>query len=547
MSAGAVTRRGADRWTPVAPTRSRRPSWPSRRSLAVGAGLLLALTVLVDTAALAQTSRQAMGYYRRESDEASRQRMMASFRRDAEVSARRREEAARSAYRPQPSGGGATGGSRREPRAGTSPLPSFGGGGADGPAAIESTTTVTVRVRESESETAQRLLREAAGGEPEAMWNAGRLLFTGGYGGVARDDAKAMDWFRRAAQRGHGGAATALGEALWHGHGVTENPAEAVRWFRVGADAGVPRAQLQLGSALLQGRGAAVDREAGRGWLDRAAAGGEPLAQWIKGSDQSGRAELWPADPAGGRALLQSAAAAGVAPAMRELAELLFRGHGGPQDQAAAVGWWARCAPLGESGCPYNLAVARLTGAGGSAIDVPEGLRWLRTAAEGGDVQGQFHWGRRLLAGEGVAPSVPQAVDWLRRAAEQGHGDAAAIAAEFLGTGQGGVTRDPPEALRLARRGAEAGSAPAAEVLGTMLMGGRGVAADLAEAARWNRMAAEGGRWAAQYRWGWQLKHGQGVPVNLREARRWLETAAGNGIEAAREELDAAFLQAAAR
>lgn len=515
-----------------------RPAWLRSALL----GVMLAAGLL--EAADAQTNRSAMGYYRRESDEASRQRMMNSFRRDAETSARRQQELRdRNAYKaPSNSGDSSRTRSERSNSVGAG-LPALGSDSLDDGERSVTTTTETLRVRETEAETVQRVLREAAAGQPEAMWNAGRLWYAGGYGGLQADNAQALAWWRKAAQAGHAEAATALGEALLHGRGTAADATAAARWFKAGAEGGVPRGQLMWGMALAQGQGVARDQTAAANWFVRAADQGEPLALWLVGSDMM-TGGWWARNPTQARRYLVRASQAEqpVPDALNNLATMLFDGEGGDKDPAQAHALWSRCAAQAHAPCQFNLAQSLLRGRGGMTPNPAEGLRLLRLAADAGNLpEAQFSLAARLLEGQ---PSQPaEAAGWFKRAADQGHADSQGLYGAMLVNGMAG-TRDEAEGLRLLRASAQQGSVLGAEHLGRVLTGSNGVRPDMTEAARWNRVAAEAGRWEAQYRWGWQLKHGQGVGANGHEAYRWLRLAAGKGIQAAQEELDPAFVQA---
>ena len=56
--------------------------------------------------------------------------------------------------------------------------------------------------------------------------------------GVARDDAEAVRWYRRAAEQGHTLGQTNLGVRYRDGRGVSQDHGEAVRWFRRAAEQG---------------------------------------------------------------------------------------------------------------------------------------------------------------------------------------------------------------------------------------------------------------------------------------------------------------------
>lgn len=522
--------------------RLRRRPWAAARALAcVAIGVLAAAAPDAE----AQSSRERLGYYRRDSDEASRQRMSQQFRADAERMARRNEET-RSRYSGTSggnSGGGSGSNSSSRQRGGPAPL--LGGSGAadDGPQSIESTRTETFRVRETEAETVQRILREAAQGQVESMWNAGRLLATGGFGGVARDDARALAWFRKAAEAGHGEAATALGESLLFGRGTAADAAQAVRWLKAGAEAGVARAQLQYGSALFRGDGGlARDVAAAASWLRKAADGGEVHAMWFVGEEMR-TGGLWPKDAAAARRVLRQAAEQGQPLAARSLADMCMTGEGGAQDHAEARRWYVRAAEAGDTDATHNAALMLFRGQGGP-VDARQGEALLRAAAERGDAQAQFDLGARLYEGAGLTQNHAEAARRLEPAAAGKHADAQALLG-FMIAYEKGVPANAARALALMRAAAEAGSVLGADYLGECLfIGPGGITRDLTEAARWNRVAAEKGRWFAQLRWGYQLKHGLGTAANGREAYRWLKAALDNGLEQAREHLDPAFVAA---
>ena len=118
------------------------------------AALTLALSaVLLAGTADAQSRNERMGYYRRDSDESSRQRMSQQFRADADRMARQ-NESLRNSYRSNSSSSGSSSSnssssSQRRSSGLTGSLPSFDSD--DGPQSIESTRTETIRVRETEA------------------------------------------------------------------------------------------------------------------------------------------------------------------------------------------------------------------------------------------------------------------------------------------------------------------------------------------------------------------------------------------------------------
>ena len=64
--------------------------------------------------------------------------------------------------------------------------------------------------------------------------------------GVAKDDAEAVKWLRKAADQGHAAAQTSLGNAYAGGRGVAKDETEALNWYRKAADQGNADARIRL-------------------------------------------------------------------------------------------------------------------------------------------------------------------------------------------------------------------------------------------------------------------------------------------------------------
>ena len=71
-----------------------------------------------------------------------------------------------------------------------------------------------------------RLSAKAEKGDGVAQWNLGCCYYEGW--GVTRDDAEAVDWFRKAAAKNCAGAQYNLGECYYGGLGVAKDYVEAV-------------------------------------------------------------------------------------------------------------------------------------------------------------------------------------------------------------------------------------------------------------------------------------------------------------------------------
>ncbi|MHC8509563.1 MAG: tetratricopeptide repeat protein [Rhodospirillales bacterium] len=71
--------------------------------------------------------------------------------------------------------------------------------------------------------------------------------------GVSQNYAKAIKWYRAAAEQGIAKAQYNLGVMYANGDGVTQNTAEAVKWWRAAAEQGHAKAQYNLGIMYAKG------------------------------------------------------------------------------------------------------------------------------------------------------------------------------------------------------------------------------------------------------------------------------------------------------
>src|SRR6266481_3770679 len=112
-------------------------------------------------------------------------------------------------------------------------------------------------------------------GDAKAQYELARAFFSGTLG-VAKDEAEAVKWFRKAAEQNVADAQYNLGVCYANGQGVTEDAAEAVKWFRKAAEQNLADAQYNLGVCYDSGEGVAKDEvEAYKWWLLAAGQGND--------------------------------------------------------------------------------------------------------------------------------------------------------------------------------------------------------------------------------------------------------------------------------
>jgi len=110
-------------------------------------------------------------------------------------------------------------------------------------------------VAKDEAKALHWFLKAAAQDHAQAQVSLGSI-YSHGFG-VPQDWAKSIQWFRRAALQGDRVAQHNLGLDYNYGHGVARDYAKAARWFRLGAEQGQPRCQYNLGLLYEEGKGVA--------------------------------------------------------------------------------------------------------------------------------------------------------------------------------------------------------------------------------------------------------------------------------------------------
>ncbi|MEO1328419.1 MAG: tetratricopeptide repeat protein [Pseudomonadota bacterium] len=156
---------------------------------------------------------------------------------------------------------------------------------------------------------------------------------------------------------------------------------------------------------------------------------GDAVAAFDAG-DTGKAASIW-------RALADS----GDPQSMENLARLLERGYGVPEDRAEAIALRRQAASLGLAEAQRGLADAYLLGVAtpADAVDRAEGLKrsaetaiaWYMRAADAGDAKAKFALGVAYWRGLGVAPDEESAIAWFRRAAGAGDERAAELLAQL--------------------------------------------------------------------------------------------------------------------
>src|ERR1035441_8968210 len=109
-----------------------------------------------------------------------------------------------------------------------------------------------------QSEEDRKLLADirakAEKGDAQSENELGATFFLGKLG-VAKDEAEAVKWYRKAAEQNSPWAQCILGGCYAHGECVAKDEVEAVKWYRKAAEQNLAPAQYNLGVCYDNGRG----------------------------------------------------------------------------------------------------------------------------------------------------------------------------------------------------------------------------------------------------------------------------------------------------
>lgn len=119
------------------------------------------------------------------------------------------------------------------------------------------------------------------------------------------------------------------------------------------------------------------------------------------------------------RALLLSAASAGLVTAQVMLGQSLEDGLFGARDLSAAHDWYERAAQAGSVEGQLAMGTAYFLGRG-RPLDAAQAAYWYREAAKGGDVGAMYLIASQYEKGDGVPQDLRLAEYWYGQAAQQG-------------------------------------------------------------------------------------------------------------------------------
>jgi len=403
----------------------------------------------------------------------------------------------------------------------------------------------------------KNVLQQAESGVADAQYMLAKLYHEGR--GVEQDKGLALEWFTKAAERGHSEAQYALAKTLVEA-GDENNLDQALQWFEKAAKQG----HTQAGSAsvaILAMQGATGERaKSAWRWMYHGMQRNEKKAEynlaaalnsglfglsnsgfdtgpWLKNAAQAGIVEaqndyavylkLNHQDTQGSIKWLTKAALTDVK-AQFNLGFIYARGDGVTPDDDSAVHWWGLAEKQGSTRAKMMLGLFFDLGRGVGRSE-KKAVTWYKKAAALGDVNALYNLAVLYYNGRGIDRDYDEAAKYFKMIVEMGDVAAQNIYGSLFLDGQG-VEYAPEKAILWFERAANAGNVKAMFNLATQYRRGRGVAQNDALAMAWYRKAAELEFAPAQNALAYMYAEGRGTTVDKTSAQRWFERASDNGL-----------------
>jgi TPR repeat protein len=284
--------------------------------------------------------------------------------------------------------------------------------------------------------------RQAQAGRAQGQFCLGHYLMSG-TGGQRRNPAEGFRYFKLAAEQGHVGAMSLLGDFYAAGMGTARDFREAEQWYLRAANAGSSTATYELADLYLYGApGVPQNVAAASRWATRAQEQGNAYALALlnevrvmrPGPAQELLAEGHRLYRAGNRAAAAkpflTAALAGNANAQYNIGWHYENGVGVQQNRAEARRWYRSAADLGHALAMRAVGLMYEQG-DGVPEDWMQAATWYRRSADRGEVNGLYSLAGAYQFGIGVPQNRRLAIEWHERAAAAGNQESARTARQL--------------------------------------------------------------------------------------------------------------------
>lgn len=378
---------------------------------------------------------------------------------------------------------------------------------------------------------AEHLLRQSAekDNDESAMYLLGQLFSI-----IKQDYPQALSWYKKAAEKGHGGAENRIGVLFFDGTGVKQDYKQALEWFLKAAKHENVASGYNLGYMYENGLGVEKDNKQAFDYYHKAALQEYPEAilsvGWMYenglGVEKNlKQAAYW----------YQKGAELGDAEAQYSLGMAYEKGEGLDQNYEQALKWFLESAKQGNTDAEINIGAMYESGLGVEK-DYKKSFEWYKKAADSGSEMGKGFLGYLYMYGNGIEKDENKAFNLLKQAAEGGFDWAQCETAYMLTEGIG-TKQDDKQAIEWYTKAASQEYSRAENDLGWMYEHGRGVDKDYKKAYEWYLKAANHGNEVAMNHLAQFYENGYYVPKDVTEAMYWYKKAEKAGSDKAKERI----------
>lgn len=369
----------------------------------------------------------------------------------------------------------------------------------------------------------------ADGGSITGMENAG-VCYLNGYG-TEKDDEKATSWFERAAEHGSEKGIDNLRSLYPVLYGKEEGEKKYLaKLHEIADDEGYYIAMVKLYFCYSEGLCAQKDIPKALEYLDRAVKDNYAPACLIKGNLYYDGALGMPEDKEAAFRLFCVAAKKDNYSAIFNVGMCTRDGIGTQKDVHKAIECFQKCADeTGDVRSLWNLYKIYSEGEDGVAANPALGVEYLTKAADLGNGDALFELGLDYFYGKYVAAqSDEKAVECFMKGGEAGHHACAKNVGLCYKDGRG-VPQDNAKAMEWLEKAADLGSVDAYLQLGNAYNDNGIWSVDYQKAAEYYQKAYNAGAAEGALRLGIMYESGHGVDADLEEALKLYQTSADQG------------------
>ena len=376
----------------------------------------------------------------------------------------------------------------------------------------------------------------------EHLWKEGFTLAAHQLGkvyrdglGVDADTEKAIEWFRKAAERGEVCSAHALGKLLLS----TDTPDDGVRWLKYAAGKAYHYSQYTLGKLYLKGEHVSQDVDKGLEYLRASAGQDNQFAQYTLGKLYL-KGEYVSQDVDTALEYLRASAEQRNQFAQYTLGKLYLKGKYVKKDVGVALGYLRASAGQKNQFAQYTLGKLYLKGEYVKK-DVGLALEYLKASAEQENQFAQYTLGKLYLGGEYVQKDIDTGLEYLKASVQQENSFAQYALGKLYLKGEY-VKKDVGIAMEYLKASAEQENQFAQYTLGKLYLSGEYVSKDVDTALEYLKASAGQKNQFAQYTLGKIYLSGEYVSKDIDTALEYLKASADQGNQYAQYTLGKLYL-----